>query len=39
MLCGKNKRRTKGKTTQMMKDKLRGVYSYARDVGDSGLSN
>lgn len=35
----KNKRRTKGKTTQMLYDNLRGVFGFARGGGVSGLSN
>jgi len=38
MLCGKNKK-TKGKTTQMLYDNLRGVFGFARSSGVSGLSN
>ena len=39
MLCGKNKRRKKGKTTQMLYDNLRGVFGFARSSGVSGLSS
>jgi hypothetical protein len=39
MLCGKNKRRKKGKTTQMLYDNLRGVFGFARSNGVSGLSS
>ena len=39
MLCGKNKRRKKGKTTQMLYDNLRGVFGFARNSGVSGLSS
>ncbi len=39
MLCGKNKRRTKGKTTQTLYDNLRGVFGFARGGGVSGLPN
>ena len=38
MLCGKNKK-TKGKTTQMLYDNLRGVFGFARSSRVSGLSN
>jgi hypothetical protein len=34
----KNKR-TKGKTTQMLYDNLRGVFGFARGGGVPGLSN
>lgn len=37
MLCGKNKSKTKGKTTQMLYDNLRGVFGFARSSGVSGL--
>ena len=33
MLCGKNKRRTKGKTTQMLYDNLRGVFGFPQQQG------
>lgn len=39
MLCGKNKRKTKGKTAQMLYDNLRGVFGFVRGGGVSGLSN
>ena len=39
MLCGKNKRRTKGKTTQTLYDNLRGVFGFARSSGGSELSS
>ena len=38
MLCGKNKK-TKGKTTQMLYDNLRGVFGFTRSGGASGLSS
>ena len=39
MLCGKNKRRKKGKATQVLYDNLRGVFGFARSSGVSGLSS
>ena len=37
MFCGKNKRRTKGKTTQMLYDNLRGVFGFARRGREQGF--